>query len=288
MENQLLILLLLISTPSFSQNLSRQEYIDIYKSEAIYQMKKHNIPASITMAQALLESANGNSELAKKSNNHFGIKCHSNWQGERVYHDDDKSGECFRKYSSVRDSYDDHSIFLLRERYSNLFELSITDYKSWAKGLKKAGYATDPAYAKRLIQIIEDEKLNLLDNAYEAKRDQLVYSGFMLGWKDIISQTYVYQNITKEFYMSARISASYNDMSVMFGGGKLISQKLGVGLEVGPITKLGQETIDFHTNFSLSSYIIIPIKNKKLTFRLSLSTLNAKTYYPSISFGFLR
>ena len=122
------------------------------------------VPASITMAQALLESSDGNSNLAQQANNHFGIKC-SDWKGPSFIQDDDTKDECFRKYGAVLDSYDDHSNFLrTRPRYAALFELDIKDYKGWAKGLKKAGYATEPTYAEKLIKIIEDNQLYLLDN----------------------------------------------------------------------------------------------------------------------------
>lgn len=136
----------------------------MYKDDAINDMKRMGVPASITMAQALLESSDGNSNLARHANNHFGIKC-SDWKGPSYIQDDDTKDECFRKYKSVLDSYDDHSNFLrTRPRYAFLFELDIKDYKGWAKGLKKAGYATDPTYADRLIKIIEDNQLYLLDN----------------------------------------------------------------------------------------------------------------------------
>ncbi|NNE55984.1 MAG: LysM peptidoglycan-binding domain-containing protein, partial [Flavobacteriales bacterium] len=138
-------------------------YIDQWKDEAVYQMVVNKIPASITLAQGILESGDGNSELAKRSNNHFGIKCHSDWTGSRTYHDDDKKGECFRVYSSAHESFEDHSDFLSRKRYASLFDLKITDYKGWAKGLKKCGYATDPSYAKRLISIIEANDLASFD-----------------------------------------------------------------------------------------------------------------------------
>jgi len=126
-------------------------------------MKKTGVPASITLSQALLESEDGNSLLATEANNHFGIKC-ADWIGPTFTKDDDKQDECFRKYNSVLESYDDHSNFLrTRDRYAFLFKLDATDYKGWAKGLKKAGYATNPQYADRLIKIIEDNQLNLLD-----------------------------------------------------------------------------------------------------------------------------
>ena len=140
-------------------------YIGTYKDIAIDKMEKYNIPASITLAQGILESGNGLSTLAKKSNNHFGIKCHSGWKGKRVYHDDDKKGECFRKYPTPEGSFNDHSIFLTgRGRYEFLFDLKPDDYKAWAKGLKKAGYATDRKYPKKLISFIETFELYKYDD----------------------------------------------------------------------------------------------------------------------------
>jgi LysM repeat protein len=146
--------------PAFSQSVSwnktYQDYFDNYKDVAIGQMNQYGIPASITLAQGVLESGAGRSELARKSNNHFGIKCNNGWSGSRVYHDDDERGECFRAYDNPLDSYIDHSLFLKNsQRYSRLFQLKMTDYKGWAKGLKACGYATSPTYATRLIEIIE-------------------------------------------------------------------------------------------------------------------------------------
>ena len=139
-------------------------YIGKYAPIAVKEMHKNKIPASITLAQGILESGRGRSELALKSNNHFGIKCHTGWNGERVYHDDDEKGECFRKYQYVETSYDDHSAFLTkRKRYAFLFNYGAKDYKKWAKGLKKAGYATDKKYPNKLIKIIEDYKLHEFD-----------------------------------------------------------------------------------------------------------------------------
>ena len=140
-------------------------YIGTYKNIAIDKMEKYKIPASITLAQGILESGNGLSTLAKKSNNHFGIKCHSGWKGKKVYHDDDKKGECFRKYPTPEGSFNDHSIFLTgRGRYEFLFDLKPDDYKAWAKGLKKAGYATDRKYPKKLISFIETFELYKYDD----------------------------------------------------------------------------------------------------------------------------
>ena len=133
-----------------------ERYIAQYADIAREEMKKFKIPASITLAQGLLESQSGQGELALKSNNHFGIKCKREWKGQRVYHDDDAPQECFRAYKHPKDSFRDHSLFLVdRERYADLFRLKQDDYKGWAHGLKKAGYATDPRYAYRLISLIE-------------------------------------------------------------------------------------------------------------------------------------
>jgi len=152
-----------LAVSSFAQTMSRAEYIAKFKELAISQMVESGIPASITMAQACLESGNGNSMLAVKANNHFGIKCHG-WQGATIRKDDDKPDECFRKYASPEESFRDHSDFLrYRDRYAFLFELERTDYKGWAYGLKKAGYATAPDYPQRLIKIIEDNNLASLD-----------------------------------------------------------------------------------------------------------------------------
>jgi LysM repeat protein len=165
--NNLIVILFLIIAPTLSAQsgrISREEYIQRYKDLAIAQMNISGIPASIIMAQACFESDNGNSRLAKEANNHFGIKCHTSWTGPSIRHDDDALQECFRKYDSPEGSYSDHSDFLrYRDRYAFLFNLASNDYKGWAEGLKKAGYATNPAYAERLIKIIEDNKLYELD-----------------------------------------------------------------------------------------------------------------------------
>jgi hypothetical protein len=127
-------------------------------------MKFYGIPASIILAQGILESGAGRSDLAKRSNNHFGIKCHTGWQGEKVYHDDDAEQECFRKYQDPADSYKDHALFLTgRSRYSSLFQLGKDDYEAWARGLRKAGYATDPRYPEKLITYIEKYNLHQYD-----------------------------------------------------------------------------------------------------------------------------
>ena len=152
-----------------SGKISKQQYVETWKGVAIEQMMLHEIPASITLAQGILESANGNSELAQKANNHFGIKCHD-WQGEKIFKDDDTKNECFRVYKTAEQSYVDHSEFLKKhKRYAFLFDYKQDDYKSWAKGLKQAGYATNPKYPDLLIGIIEDLNLSQYDRFSDVK-----------------------------------------------------------------------------------------------------------------------
>lgn len=141
------------------------DYIERYSPIAIEQQEEFGIPASVTLAQGILESSAGKSSLATKGNNHFGIKCHKDWKGESMLRDDDAPNECFRVYNTAEESYRDHSIFLKRERYKPLFKLDLTDYKGWAKGLRQCGYATDPNYAARLITIIERYALYNFDTS---------------------------------------------------------------------------------------------------------------------------
>ena len=151
-----------LCTYAQSQNPLYLDYIKKYRDLAIEQQRKHRVPAAITMAQGILESAAGTSELATKANNHFGIKCTSDWVGKTYTHDDDRPNECFRRYADASYSYEDHSLFLLRKRYESLFALPIGDYKAWAYGLKNCGYATDPKYPEKLISIIEQYNLQSL------------------------------------------------------------------------------------------------------------------------------
>ena len=199
--------------------LSRQDYVRTYKNYAIESMTTHQIPASITLAQGILESGSGNSSLAKSSNNHFGIKCGSQWNGGKTYHDDDEKNECFRSYRSVLDSYNDHSVFLTtNKRYSALFLLDITDYKGWAIGLSKAGYATNPKYANLLIKIIEDLELYNYDRVMP---DQPVLTLVKINRKNVLfinqirviyaSKGETYYQIAKQFGLTLRQIHKYNN-----------------------------------------------------------------------------
>ncbi len=180
----LIIINILLCLNVYAQKLTRQQYIDKYKHWAIRQMNQYGIPASIILAQGCLESGNGNSRLAVEANNHFGIKCHD-WNGKKIYHDDDKRHECFRKYTNAEDSFKDHSEFLKnRKRYQSLFDLKRTDYKAWAHGLKAAGYATNPKYAQMLIDIIEEYKLYNYDTGESSYRESMaVYNEQLLTGK---------------------------------------------------------------------------------------------------------
>lgn len=182
-------------------------------------MQQYGIPASITLAQGILESAGGTSELASKSNNHFGIKCHNSWDGDKVYHDDDKKGECFRKYDDPEESFRDHSLFLsTRSRYAFLFELDRDDYKGWAKGLRKAGYATNKKYADRLIDLIEKYNLDQFDKIENwnelSLEDRHVVMVHLSDLKYIeVSEGDTYDKIALEFELDVEDILEYNDLS---------------------------------------------------------------------------
>lgn len=206
-------------------NQAYQQYINQYKDLAIEQMHKYRIPASITLAQGVFESGAGRSELARRSNNHFGIKCHG-WTGSKTYHTDDAPNECFRVYRNVHDSYEDHSRFLVNgSRYRNLFRLSVTDYKGWARGLKAAGYATNPKYADRLIEIIQLYRLYEYDRAkgYDKflarhSKDKSVNGQLLHSVYEFNKNYYIkartgdtFRSIAKEVGISYRSLARYNE-----------------------------------------------------------------------------
>ena len=213
-----LCLLCALSAQAQTRNKQYEDYIKKYSDIAVREMKRYHIPASITLAQGLLESGAGQSVLARKSNNHFGIKCGGDWRGPSVSHDDDARGECFRAYKHPEESYEDHSKFLAgRPRYAGLFKLKITDYKGWAHGLKKAGYATNPQYAEKLIGIIELYNLHKYDTKEGVKwmkqnpephqpyvSNELLYIVVRAGdtWK----------SISKEFDISQSKLRKYNDL----------------------------------------------------------------------------
>ena len=210
----------MVFSQTMKWNQRYQDYFDQYKDVAIEQMQKYRIPASITLAQGVLESGAGRSELATRANNHFGIKCNG-WTGRKSYHDDDERNECFRAYDNAYESYHDHSVFLTTSRrYSSLFELKITDYKGWAKGLKACGYATSPTYATKLIEIIQLYKLYQYDTAksYDKFQAQQVKAGdtrriyaFNKNYYLIARRGDTFRSIAKEVDISYRKLAKYNE-----------------------------------------------------------------------------
>jgi hypothetical protein len=229
MRKRLFSLLLLLTALSASAQMKwnerYQQYIDQYKDIAIEQMKRWKIPASITLAQGIFESGAGQSELTRRSNNHFGIKCHG-WTGRTVYKDDDAANECFRAYDSAFDSFEDHSRFLASgQRYRSLFSLKPTDYKGWARGLKAAGYATNPQYAQRLIDLIQLYKLYELDTAKGYDKFMAAHShdrgvnGQPLHPIKIYNKNYylyarrgdTFQSIGEEIEISYKKIAKYNE-----------------------------------------------------------------------------
>lgn len=211
-------LLGILSLQAQTRNKQYEEYIKQYRDIAVEEMKKYHIPASITLAQGLLESGAGQSTLARKSNNHFGIKCGSDWRGKSVRHDDDERNECFRAYKHPKQSYEDHSKFLVsRPRYASLFKLDITDYKGWARGLKKAGYATNPRYAEQLIGIIELYDLDKYDKKGGLKwmkenpnpHQPYIANGLVYI---VVRQGDTWKSISKEFDISRKKLRKYNDL----------------------------------------------------------------------------
>lgn len=221
-----LLLLWVVGFGANAQRMSNQEYIELYKDIAMQEMRAYKIPASITLAQGILESGSGNSRLSKEGNNHFGIKCKKNWTGQTIIEDDDEKNECFRAYSYAHESYKDHSLFLVENtRYAFLFEYSILDYKSWAEGLRKAGYATNQRYPELLIGIIERNNLARFDtmvfygiegnipeqinrNTYKANI-QIVDNGIPLT---VSKPGQTAQNVADENNMRAWQIYKYNDL----------------------------------------------------------------------------
>lgn len=201
-----------------------EDYIQTYSDMAVKQMELYGIPASITLAQGLLESGAGRSTLAREGNNHFGIKCHADWRGDTMLRNDDAPDECFRVYDNVEDSYTDHSRFLCRKRYAPLFDLNPADYAGWARGLKKCGYATDPNYADRLISIIELYSLYNFDNGlYKEIEETAAFIHDTLRSRHAIRRSrglhYViaqpgdtYSKIAKELKISKKSLLEYNDV----------------------------------------------------------------------------
>lgn len=231
--NYILVILLLVSGTTLwgQKKYTKEEYIKKFKPIAVQQMKKSGVPASIILAQACLESNYGNSNLTVKGKNHFGIKCHNSWIGEKIYHDDDAKGECFRVYKKDEDSFEDHSDFLrYNKRYASLFDLDPSDYEAWAHGLKKAGYATNPKYAELLITTIESNRLHIYDknvtievpsplkleaidlDNFVIQLNRKIYTRNNVKYVKVY-QAETYDEIAFEFKLRTRQLLKYNDLS---------------------------------------------------------------------------
>ncbi len=246
-----IIILLLLQCACFAafgqsrKDVRYREYINTYKDLAIEQMLKYNIPASITLAQGLLESSAGYSPLATKGNNHFGIKCHKTWKGKTMHVNDDAPNECFRVYKNARDSYEDHSIFLSTgQRYASLFKLSRNNYRGWAKGLKAAGYATNPNYANSLIDIIERYDLAKYDRAKKYDKKAARHETHGAGNTDV-NRHAIYMN-NRNFYVVAHEGDDFKSLSRELGVpyGKLAGyneRDKRDSLEEGEIVYLGKK-----------------------------------------------
>lgn len=212
-----------ITSEAISINDATLQYIEKYKQVAMDEMRKFNIPASIKLAQGILESGSGRSELTKRSNNHFGIKCHTEWNGKRTYHDDDEKGECFRVYQDPRTSFRDHSLFLTqRKRYENLFKLPKGDYVAWAKGLSQAGYATDRRYPAKVIAVIEKYELYNYDTQVLGKPYKIKPSE---DWVEN-SNHYIVQKGDTLYSISRRYGLTVDELMKL---NKLTSNNLAIG-----------------------------------------------------------
>jgi len=234
----------ILSSNLFAQRISPDEYIHTYCSMAVAEMKRSGIPASVTLAQGILETECGNSDLVKKSNNHFGIKCKSTWTGESVTHTDDAPNECFRKYSNPADSYKDHSDYLKTSpRYAALFQLAPSDYKGWAYGLKRAGYATNPQYPQIVISNIEKYNLQQYDNLTEQDFDNLAVKKLLSAQKPVV------QNITVDITAienSIKLKNKINGLKALMApkGTSLLVIASKANIDLGKLLEFNDLTTD--------------------------------------------
>ena len=291
MKKLLIIFSFFISVVAKSQN-KTEVYISNFKDIAIAEMNQFGIPASITLAQGILESGNGESRLATEGKNHFGIKCHDNWNGETIIEDDDEKGECFRKYSKVADSYRDHSLFLTeRERYSSLFDLSPTNYKAWAKGLKKAGYATNPKYPSLLIDLIEKYDLSRFDNGEGQQKNLFVTHSY--GFPFLYGVGLNYMKADK-YFITAELNSSFVFSGVAVGGGLHLFNKMYGSLSVNGIYAMYEKDETQRFDFAVSPQLnyILDTKNKKILISAGVlfpfKDIIKKKMIPTISLTYLR
>ncbi|MBR77246.1 MAG: N-acetylmuramoyl-L-alanine amidase [Flavobacteriales bacterium] len=255
------IFLFLVPNISFAQN-KTETYILKYRNLAVSEMKIYGIPASITLAQGILESANGESKLASEGNNHFGIKCHDEWKGDKIYHDDDEKNECFRKYNSVKESFRDHSLFLReKKRYEFLFNTS--DYKKWARGLSKAGYATNPKYSKLLINIIKKYELYNYDNSLSKRT---YYLSTNVGFPYICGLGVYY--FDKDFMMFLDLNSSIIINRFNLGFSYRIFKDFYIGLNTG--SNFSEQNNKFDFDMKIGTELSYKYKTKSNIIKIGL------------------
>ena len=261
---------IIISSNLFAQRISPDEYINTYREIAIAEMKRSGIPASVTLAQGILETECGNSDLVKRSNNHFGIKCKSTWTGESVKHTDDAPNECFRKYNNPADSYKDHSDYLKTSpRYATLFELDPSDYKGWAYGLKKAGYATNPKYPQIVISNIEKYNLQQYDNLTGENFDNIAIN------KIITDQKPVEQNIVVDITAienSIKLKNKINGLKALMApkGASLLVIASKANIDLGKLLEYNDLSTDGLLNDEQVIYLEKKLKQGNRDFYIAL------------------
>ena len=258
------LLSLLLGFSVFSQS-KTDLYIERYADLAVSEMNEFGVPASITLAQGILESGNGESYLATQGKNHFGIKCHD-WEGMKIYADDDAENECFRKYKKVKQSYRDHSLFLSkRGRYSSLFDLELTDYKGWAKGLKKAGYATSPTYAEKLISLIERYDLDQFDKGISKQKQQELFVTHTYGFPFAYGVGLNYMK-TEEYFVYAELNSSFVFSGASVGGGMHLFDKLYGSVSANGIYAMFAKDETQRLDFAISPQLnyLLDTKKKKI------------------------
>jgi hypothetical protein len=257
-------LLLNLIVVMLSAQTKTEQYIEQYSQIAVEEMNRYNIPASITLAQGILESGNGESRLATEGKNHFGIKCHDNWNGKTIIEDDDEKGECFRKYSKAADSYRDHSLFLTeRGRYSFLFKYSKTAYKKWAKGLKKAGYATNPKYPTLLIDLIEKYDLSRFDKGEERVKNLFVAHSYGFPFLYGVGLNYIK---TDKYFIAVELNSSFIFSGVAVRGGLHLFDKMYGSLSVNGIYSMFAKDETQRFDFAVSPQLnyVLDTKNKRI------------------------
>lgn len=291
MKYFLFLFSLLLGLSVFSQS-KTDLYIEKYAELAVSEMQEFGIPASITLSQGILESGNGESYLATQGKNHFGIKCHG-WEGEEIFADDDAENECFRKYKRVKQSYRDHSEFLTtHSRYSSLFDLKITDYKGWAKGLKKAGYATSPTYADKLISIIERYDLQRFDKGISGQNKQELFVTHTYGFPFAYGVGLNYMR-TDKYFVSADLNSSVVFSGVSVGGGVYLYKNIYGTLTLNGIYHFFTEDKTQQLDFAISPQLnyLFDTKNKKILINTGVlctyHKISERNIIPTISVSYL-